>query len=174
VLTQGQREFWEENGYLVLPSHFPAEVMDTVCDHVDDLWTNAGRYGLSTVVDVYLGKPEEARFRLSQAPPDARNYPYKLADLHLESALIRQVMLEPALSRVLAELLGGPPLVCNGLHLGYGSQQAMHTDSLYMPAPDGTRWWRLGSPSRMSCPKPVRCASIPAATRSRRTGSPRE
>lgn len=137
VLSAEQRAFWEANGFLVLPGHFSRAHIDTVNDHIDQLWQESRNARRDTVVDIFIGTPRERRTRLSDAPLEARATPYKLNDLYLESDVIRQSVLEERLASVLEELLEGPPLVCNSLNLEFGSQQRDHTDSLYMPAPVG-------------------------------------
>jgi hypothetical protein len=136
VLSPEQRVHWNDRGYLVLPRHFSQSEVDGLNAHVDEHWRDASHERSRTVVDVFIGTPQERRMRLCDAPPEARRYPHKLSDLYLESVFVRQFVLETRLAAILADLLEGWPLVCNSLNLEFGSQQRDHTDSLYMPAPD--------------------------------------
>lgn len=137
VLTAEQRAFWEANGFLILPGHFSRAQIDKLNGHIDQLWQESRSSRRETVVDIFIGTPQERRTRLSDAPLEARATPYKLNDLYLESDVVRQTVLEERLASVLEDVLEGPPLVCNSLNLEFGSQQRDHTDSLYMPAPVG-------------------------------------
>jgi ectoine hydroxylase-related dioxygenase (phytanoyl-CoA dioxygenase family) len=136
VLSVEQRQFWEENGYLILQGFFPAAAMDRINQLIDEYWATRADRKPYTVADIYIGTDRERRVYFADAPLEARATPYKLNDLFLENDEIRQLILDPRLSAILAELLDGHPLVCNSLNLEYGSQQGDHTDSLYMPAPD--------------------------------------
>ena len=137
VLSPEQRAFWDANGYVVLPGHFTRAQIDTVNNHIDQLWKESRTTRRETVVDIFIGTEREKRTHLSDAPLEARATPHKLNDLYLESDVIRQTVLEERLASVLEEVLEGPPLVCNSLNLEFGSQQRDHTDSLYMTAPVG-------------------------------------
>jgi ectoine hydroxylase-related dioxygenase (phytanoyl-CoA dioxygenase family) len=132
VLTPAQRALWDEQGFLVLPGHFTRAEIEAINRHVDDIWQDSRKTRRPTVVDIFIGSPQERRTLLSDAPLDARKTPYKLNDLYLESDTIRGLILEERLGAILEELLDGAPLVCNTLNLEFGSQQRDHTDSLYM------------------------------------------
>jgi hypothetical protein len=135
VLTSGQWAFWNDNGYLVLPKHFRPEQMQAVLDEVQQFWDRSRHETMRTVADIYIGTPNEKRVRLHDAPDDARNKAYKLNDLFLESNVVQNLVLEDRLARILAELIEGEPLCCNSLNFEYGSQQAYHTDSIFMTPP---------------------------------------
>lgn len=134
VLTDEQRVFWDEHGYLILPGHFSRTEVDRVNEYIDKLWQESRATRVEVVVDVFIGRPEERRCLLSEAPADARRAPHKLNNLYLASPFIREIVLEPRLALLIEDLLGAPPLVCNTLNLEYGSEQDFHTDSLYMAA----------------------------------------
>ena len=88
---------------------------------------------------MFVGTDREARVYLRDAPDDARGAPYKLNDLFLSSDIIRHTVAGPHVAPVLAELVGGFPMVCNTLSLEFGSQQGMHVDTFFMPSPTLTR-----------------------------------
>jgi ectoine hydroxylase-related dioxygenase (phytanoyl-CoA dioxygenase family) len=134
-LTEQQIDFWNTNGYLVLPGFFTDKGIDRVNRYMDDLWAQENRDKSDIVIDIFVGTDREKRVSLKNAPQDARFFPFKLNDLYLESEIVRSVVLAPPLVSTLKNLLGGAPMVCNTLNFIYGSQQQFHTDSLYMPAP---------------------------------------
>ena len=125
--------FWEENGFLVLPSFFGADRMEAVSAMFDHLWSTRATDDHGLVIDVFIGTPEERRIRFADAPDEARLQPYKLNDHYLVSDAVRDLVLDPALVAVLDELLDGPPIVCNSLSFERGSQQRYHCDTFYMP-----------------------------------------
>lgn len=134
-LTEQHIDFWNINGYLVLPGFFTDEGIDRVNHYMDNLWAQENRDKSDIVIDIFVGTDREKRVSLKNAPQDARFFPFKLNDLYLESDIVRNVILAPRLVTMLRDLLGGAPMVCNTLNFIYGSQQQFHTDSLYMPAP---------------------------------------
>ena len=137
VLTDTQRQAWSEGGFLHLPGFFTVDRVQSVNSLIDRLWADQAGLGGDAVIDVFVGTPQERRSTLAVAPSAARLQPYKLNDLYLGHAAIREIALDERLAAILAELNAGAPIVCNTLNLEFGSQQADHTDSLYMAAPDG-------------------------------------
>jgi len=135
VLTPEQRKHWDEKGFLVLPSFFSPTQTKAVLDVVANQWERSRTENIQTVIDVFIGTDREKRIRLKDAPDDARTAPFKINDLYLEDATVRNMALDPKLSAILADLLEGNPLCCNSLNFEYGSQQAFHTDSLFMTPP---------------------------------------
>lgn len=134
-LTPEQRQHWDEKGFLVLPGFFTPQQTRAVLDVVENQWTRSRNEKLRTVIDVFIGTEREKRIRLTDAPDEARKLPFKINDLYLENDTVRNMALDPRLSAILADLLAGRPLCCNSLNFEYGSQQAFHTDSLYMTPP---------------------------------------
>jgi hypothetical protein len=102
---------------------------------VDRLWAERSRPDNPLVIDVFIGTPDERRIYFRDAPAPARDVPYKLNDLFLESTLVRDTITDPALCRILAGLLDCDPMVCNSLTFERGSEQGFHFDTFYMPAP---------------------------------------
>jgi ectoine hydroxylase-related dioxygenase (phytanoyl-CoA dioxygenase family) len=128
-------DFWRLNGFLVLENFFTSEKIDAINKIQDSLWVSAEFENRKTVVDVFIGSPDERRMCIKDAPLHAKNFPYKINDLYLENSTVRDLILDKRLSKILSMLLDGPPLVCNTLNFTYGSQQPPHTDSLYMTPP---------------------------------------
>lgn len=135
ALSAEQVEFWERNGYLVLPSFFSADRIARINAAVDEAWDTRAENGDRHVVDVYIGTPNERRIYLRDAPAEARNRPYKLNDLYLTSEVVRDTVLDPRLVAALHQLLDGAPMVCNSLNFEHGSQQDFHFDTWFMPPP---------------------------------------
>lgn len=73
--------------------------------------------------------------RAKDAPREAFTGPIKINDLFLDEPVVRDLALSRRLSEILAQLLGGTPMVCNSLNFLWGSQQPDHFDSWYMPPP---------------------------------------
>lgn len=132
VLNADQRKQWEEKGYLVLPAFYTPQQTRAALDVVDNHWKSSRSQPSDVTIDVFIGTDKERRIKLHNAPAEAQTQPFKINDLYLQDPVIRALAIDPKLSTILAELLNGPVLCCNSLNFEYGSQQPMHTDSLYM------------------------------------------
>ena len=133
VLTEDQLRFWNENGYLVLENFFPDNRIDRVNALIDEIWQN--RKDSQLVIDAFIGTDREKRMSFAETGEEVRKEPYKLNDLFLEYDDVRDLVLDEKLCRIMADLLKGDPLVCNGLSFERGSQQDFHFDTFYMPPP---------------------------------------
>lgn len=91
-------------------------------------------FGQATV-DALHGEHIGKRFVAVEAPREVFDGPIKINDLFLDETEVRNLALSERLTRILSDLLGGPPLVCNSLNFIWGSQQPDHVDSWFMPAP---------------------------------------
>jgi ectoine hydroxylase-related dioxygenase (phytanoyl-CoA dioxygenase family) len=139
TLTVEQLAFWQQNGYLVLRGFFSAAEVDPITDLVERLWAERAKLVDSTVVDLYIGTPAEQRVLLRDAPPEAKDVPYKINNLYLDHPIVRETVCHPRLAAVLGQLLEGAPLVCNSLCFERGSQQPAHFDTFFMPPPVANR-----------------------------------
>lgn len=135
ALSARERAAWERDGYLVLKRFFDDRAVDAVNDVLDDEWTHRRRPDNPLVIDALEGPGGERRLYFRDVPDDARTRPYKLNDLYLTRQEVRELVLDARLVRVLTELLGGAPAVCNSLNFEWGSQQEFHFDTYYMPGP---------------------------------------
>jgi phytanoyl-CoA hydroxylase len=135
ALTPTQREFWDQNGFLVLPGFFPEAEVDRINDVVETAWRERRQPDNPIVIDVFVGREGERRMHFRDAPDAAKGHPYKLNDLYLVNPHVREFVLDPGLVAVLRALLGGDPAVCNSLNFECGSQQEYHFDTYYMPGP---------------------------------------
>ena len=130
---------WEEDGLVILRGLFSADAVERFNAFIDRLWTARQDLSLPLTIDVQIETRDQRRMLLRDADARDRSAPHKINDLYLEYPLVRDLALDPRLCRALATLFGGTPLVCNTLNFEYGSQQADHIDTLYMPSrkPEG-------------------------------------
>jgi phytanoyl-CoA hydroxylase len=133
VLTDEQRQHWEEQGFLVVPGFFAPDEVAKLVAEVERLWQERQADDRGLVIDVFIDTPDERRIRLRDATDAARALPYKLNDLYLVSPLVRETILDAGLVDLIDDLLDGRPVVCNSLTFERGSQQRFHLDTFYMP-----------------------------------------
>lgn len=118
---------WNARGVLTLPHFYAGAEIDAVLADYRALW-NEGRARV-TVDDMDLDR----RMRLRDVSADARTaHRFKINDLYLEQASVRQLALNDRLVPLLQRLLGERPALCNSLNLEYGTEQEDHVDSLFM------------------------------------------
>jgi phytanoyl-CoA hydroxylase len=130
-LTKKQLSFWNDQGYLVLPSFFtPAEV-ENVNSLIDSHLADPSSFGNCTI-DVLHGELEGKRLRGVDAPSEVFQGPVKINDLFLDEPEVRDLALNVRLTRILGKLLDGDPMICNSLNFLWGSQQPDHIDTWYM------------------------------------------
>jgi phytanoyl-CoA hydroxylase len=122
----GHKEDFDRDGFLVLEKTYSARGIDAVMAAVDALI--ARRPAQVTIDDMASGE----RMSLRDAGPKTRASRLKINDLYLEMPEVRSLAVNAKMSRILTNLLGQPPLLCNSLYLQKGSTQSMHIDSLYM------------------------------------------
>lgn len=134
-LDDQQKQFWHDNGYLLLKSHYNAERIDQINDLIQRLWRHRKKLDQNYVIDIFVGTDKERRVYFADAPKDARSAPYKLNDLYLTQEAIRDITAGERLDEILQELLQGTPMICNSLNFEFGSQQESHFDTFYMPSP---------------------------------------
>lgn len=134
-LSTEQKQFWEDNGYILLKGHYSSDEIDSINALIDSLWKSRKKLDASYVIDVFVGSEDERRVYFADAPKNARFKPYKLNDLYLSQAPVRNMVAGPQLAPILAELLEGKTMICNSLNFEFGSQQEYHFDTFYMPSP---------------------------------------
>ena len=120
------RSEFAEQGYLVLPAFFGPNEIEAV-----QAATEAAlrARGMEIVVDNLLDG--ERTFYGLVRNRESQNF--KINDLYLSVAEVRQLALEQRLSEVLRALLHGMrPVLCNTLTLIKGTSQPIHIDSLFM------------------------------------------
>ncbi|MCT7948421.1 phytanoyl-CoA dioxygenase family protein [Ancylothrix sp. C2] len=126
MLTQEQKHFWDENGYLILPAFFSAEQIDKVVKLHRRLWEECPS---NVVVD---DMETNRRCYMIDLSEEEKNHRCKVNDLYLNYEEIRDLSLNERLGNILGELLADVPVLCNTLSLDYGTEQFLHVDSLYM------------------------------------------
>jgi phytanoyl-CoA hydroxylase len=129
-LTREQKQFFEDNGYLILEGFFDTSQIGRLKARFDGLWAERGP-DCPLVVDCLR---TGARIFFRDADESIRTYPYKLNDIHFVDPVIQDFSLDSRLVAILTDLLGHPPVVCNTLMLERGSQQDAHFDTFFMPS----------------------------------------
>ena len=136
TLTQEQKDFWHQNGYILLNKFYRRREINRINKIVDQLWLNRSQLDANYVIDIFVESEQEKRIYFRDAPADARSKPYKLNDLFLSSDEVRNMVAGERLAPILRELLEGDlPMICNTLTFEFGSQQDYHFDTFYMPPP---------------------------------------
>lgn len=125
---------WADDGIVLLRGLFSAEQVANINGFIDRLWAQRRELTRPLTIDVGIESSRQRRMLLRDADARDRSRPYKINDLYLEFSIIRDMALDVRLCRVLETLFSGTPLVCNTLNFEYGSQQADHIDTFYMPS----------------------------------------
>jgi phytanoyl-CoA hydroxylase len=135
VLTADQRDFWHENGFLILQNFFEQEKLAAFLSEVNEIWQNRQFDNNPLIIDILEGSLAGKRMKLKDVPDKVRTTGHKLNDLYLISNTCRSLSLDPRLCLILEELLAGVPIIINSLTFEKGSQQPYHFDTYYMPPP---------------------------------------
>lgn len=126
MLSYQQKEFWQENGYLVLPQFFSQQKVEEIVRLHKKVFKQCPD---NIVVDNIT---TNRRCYVSSLSPQEKKHSLKINDLYLNYHEVRSLSLNESLVDILGDLLGGKPVLCNTLSLDYGTQQFLHVDSLYM------------------------------------------
>jgi phytanoyl-CoA hydroxylase len=133
-LSESQINFWNTNGYLVLPKVFSVREMQHARKFLEDAWERRAESDRGLTIDAMLnGQGGRKRFR-DASDIDKQNV-YKLNDAFIVYPEVRDLALDDYLESVLSYLVSGKVCVCNSLHFERGSQQGLHVDTFYMPPP---------------------------------------
>jgi phytanoyl-CoA hydroxylase len=135
ILTSDQRDFWQENGFLILQNFFQPEQLAAFLLEVNEIWQNRQFDDNPLIIDILEGSLAGKRMKFKDVPDEVRTNSHKLNDLYLISNTCRSLSLDPRLCQILEELLAGAPMIINSLTFEKGSQQADHFDTYYMPPP---------------------------------------
>src|SRR4051812_40101759 len=102
VSTLGERrhQFWSDNGFLVLPGFCDDSALAALEAADADAWASNRS---DVVVDDLV---TNGRLRLSDVMPSDRSHHFKVNDLFLTDAGVRDVVLSEQLGAALSELLG--------------------------------------------------------------------
>ena len=127
-LSPADVEHWEARGFLILRGFFPQAAVEEYKRHVDELWQERHRPENPLVMFTARGK---IYFR--DALDGDRSHCYRLADHYMTDPPTRDLAMDPRLTRILHQLMGYAPVVCNTILFERGSEQDMHSDMFYMP-----------------------------------------
>ena len=112
---------WMADGFVVLPSAVPADVVDAIDAEVDAIWERA-----DASFRIEIG---ERRFALE---PALRREPYKLLDLCARSQAALTAACAAPIQRFLRLVFEREPLLFQSLSFEWGSSQPIHQDSTYV------------------------------------------
>lgn len=127
MLTAAQKQFWDDNGFLILPAFFSEDETQAVDRQVSQAWRE--RPVGVVVDDLNSGKRSSIR---DVSASDAGSHRFKVNDLYLEYPGMRDFCLDERVTTMLQHVLGDVPVLCNTLSLDKGTAQDDHIDSLYM------------------------------------------
>lgn len=123
---------WRD-GYVILPGLISSERCDEMRAETCRLWEERASLSQAIDIDVFLNTPEEAKVRLADAPEAAYDHPFKINNLYFFNPIVRDVVMDEKLGRVLRYLLDGDPVALTSLNFRKGSEQGLHLDTFYMP-----------------------------------------
>jgi len=115
---------WRDKGYVALPGAVPAAAIDAFRAEVARDWQ---RGNAAVTIELCDGEGGNHRMR-----PELRDRPHKVLDYHAVSPNARDIQFAPAIRRFLEQLFERPPMACQSLLFGYGTEQAMHQDTAYV------------------------------------------
>jgi ectoine hydroxylase-related dioxygenase (phytanoyl-CoA dioxygenase family) len=124
---------YESNGYLILKKFFSGNEIEDYSNYYDYLWENRSRVKAS--IDLIDPRSGHEIKKFEDSTSCDRLGPYKINDLFLNDAKTLSVSLSPKLVTLLSWLTKGIVAQCNSLNFEFGSQQAYHFDTFYMPPP---------------------------------------
>jgi phytanoyl-CoA hydroxylase len=117
-----------DDGYFITRLDLPAEAAQGIDEDVDRLW----RERPHNISFAYDSPP----LRFSQADETEQRRPrYRIHDLHAVSPAARRIYLDPTLARYASLILDAEAVATQSLYFEYGSQQALHRDSVVVPTP---------------------------------------
>lgn len=107
VIGPRRRRFWDENGFLIFPGFFDESEVTAVTATYDRVWKEMPS---DVVVDDLV---TNRRTRISELDDDERRHHFKINDLYVKEADLRNVVISDRLGMILEELLGDEPAICN-------------------------------------------------------------
>ena len=117
-----------EDGYVVIPLDVSAADAAEFDRDVNRLW----REKSPNVAYAYDSPPR----RMSAADQTAHRRPrYRIHDMHSASETAKRLYLDRTLLRYASLILGQPAVATQSLYFEFGSQQALHRDSIVVPTP---------------------------------------
>ncbi|MGH9361492.1 MAG: phytanoyl-CoA dioxygenase family protein [Thermoanaerobaculia bacterium] len=116
------------DGYFTLQLEVSAADAAAIDRDVDALWSTRP----ANVAFAYDSPPR--RFSAAAAAAD-RKPRYRIHELHAASATALRLYLDPTIHRYASLILGATAVATQSLYFEYGSQQALHRDSVVVPTP---------------------------------------
>lgn len=131
TITAGEaahlRQF-ADDGYFLFSTDLSADDAKAFENDVDRLWSERP----ANITVAYDTPPK--RFRDADSARD-RKPKYRIHDIHSCSAVARRLYLDRRIHRWMQLILGEEPVATQSLFFEYGSQQALHRDSIVVPTP---------------------------------------
>lgn len=125
-LSPAQVRSFRDHGFLAISGFFAEAEVDAVSDAYDSVWQE-----LPPEVVVDTGETAR-RVRVKDLTESERRQSFKVNDLYLRNAGMRDAVMSARLGAILHELLDEEAVVINTLSCEYGTQQPDHLDTLYM------------------------------------------
>ncbi|HEY3054868.1 MAG TPA: phytanoyl-CoA dioxygenase family protein [Thermoanaerobaculia bacterium] len=117
-----------EDGYVVISLEVSANDAAQFNDDVNRLWREKPR----NIAYAYDSPPR----RMSASVENEHRRPrYRIHDMHSASETARRLYLDRMLLRYAALILEQPAVATQSLYFEFGSQQALHRDSIVVPTP---------------------------------------
>jgi ectoine hydroxylase-related dioxygenase (phytanoyl-CoA dioxygenase family) len=117
-----------DDGYCIVSIDFSADDAIEFDREVDRLW----REKPPNIAFAY----DSAPLRFSVADESRQRRPrYRIHDLHSRFELAKRLFLHPQLHRYASLILGERAVATQSLYFEFGSQQALHRDSIVVPTP---------------------------------------
>jgi hypothetical protein len=117
------------DGYFIFPIDLSAEDAAAIDRDVDALWTHRP----ANVAFAYDSPPR----RFSEAIPAEHRKPrYRIHELHSVSETALRLYLDRQIHRYASLILGDTAVANQSLYFEFGSQQALHRDSVVVPTPE--------------------------------------
>jgi phytanoyl-CoA hydroxylase len=126
AISEAQKAFWQENGYLVLPKLFSDTEIESIESTAKDIWKSCPS---TTLVDSLVTGRRSFMNELSE---EEKKQHFKVMDLYLEYPSIRERALDSRLTEIISALLGSAPVLGATLNFEKSSQQDYHVDSIYL------------------------------------------
>lgn len=114
------------------PGFLSGARVDAVRRAVDLAWADRSVHNPLTI-SAYTGTADYVETFLRNVDPAARARSYKLNHLYLRDPNVLDVLLGDDVVALATALLGGTPLLFNGLNMERGTEPRFHFDTFYMP-----------------------------------------
>ena len=121
------KEQWDKEGFYALPGFYSEKEIDAARSAQEQAWAQS--HERIVVDDLVTGTRNRLR-DVNQS--DRETHRFKLNDLYLELAPVRNLAINKRITPILNDLLGETTVLCNSLSFDQGSSQPDHVDAIYM------------------------------------------